>query len=344
MARGLAGGLWRGCCPRTRRTPSSSDRTGRSFFPIGLYAFPQDRKDDAIYREARDAGFNFLVGHEAKLGFARSFDIPGGPPDPDAKSRRGSLLDLSKQPDRKRGLLEEMVAQQEATPGVVVWQGPDEPNDFPFGIRPGPTPEGLAKGAALLRSKSKHPLWINFGPTGDDRHPEDFARLRPYLAVPDVVSVDIYPVGGGSDLQQSPFAERGRHASECSPATSCGWSAATGSSRSRSGWSCKAFGWGDLARASKPPEPWTGRTPTYVEIRFMTFDAIINGAGGVIYWGLPYLPKGDPIMGVLENGRLRTPRDSSDLDRRQQARRPRRQAVEPRHRGGRPTPRATRRP
>jgi hypothetical protein len=63
----------------------------------------------------------------------------------------------------------------------------------------------------------------------------------------------------------------------------------------------QAFGWGDLARASKPPEPWTGRTPSYDEIRFMTFDAIINGAGGVIYWGLPYLPEGDPMWESLKS-------------------------------------------
>src|ERR1700720_4564657 len=37
---------------------------GQRFFPVGLYGFPQNRSDDAIYREARQAGFNFLVGHE----------------------------------------------------------------------------------------------------------------------------------------------------------------------------------------------------------------------------------------------------------------------------------------
>ena len=274
---------------------------GARFFPIGLYAFPQDRKDDAIYREARDAGFNFLVGHEAKLGFVRSYDIPVGPPDPDAKARRGSLLDLAKQEGLKRGLLEEMVAQQEGTSGVVVWQGPDEPNDFPFGIRPGPTPEGLAKGAAVLRAKSKHPLWINFGPTGDDRHPEDFDRLRPYLAVPDVVSVDIYPVGGGSDLQQSPFAERGPACVGVFTRNLVRMVSRDGVQQKPVWMVLQAFGWGDLARASKPPEPWTGRTPSYAEIRFMTFDAIINGAGGVIYWGLPYLPEDDPMWESLKS-------------------------------------------
>jgi hypothetical protein len=62
----------------------------------------------------------------------------------------------------------------------------------------------------------------------------------------------------------------------------------------------QAFGWGDLAKASKPPESWTGRAPSYEEIRFMTFDAIINGAGGVIYWGAPFLPRGDPTWDALK--------------------------------------------
>jgi hypothetical protein len=274
---------------------------GARFFPIGLYGFPQGRKDDAIYREARDAGFNFLVGHEAKMGFARSFDIPGGPPDPDARIRRGSLLDLAKQGDRKRVLLEEMVAREEGTPGVVVWQGPDEPNDFPFGIRPGPTPEGLAKGAAVLRAKSKRPLWINFGPTGDHLHPDDFSRLRPYLAVPDVVSVDTYPVENGSDLQQSPFAERGPACVGVFTRNLVRMVSRDGVQQKPVWMVLQGFGWGDLARASRPPESWTGRAPTYGEIRFMTFDAIINGAGGVIYWGLPYLPEGDPTWESLKS-------------------------------------------
>jgi len=274
---------------------------GTRFFPIGLYGFPQGRTDDAIYREARDAGFNFLVGQEAKLGFVRSFDVPSGPPDTDATSRRGSLLDLSKQPARKRDLLEEMVARHESTSGVVVWQGPDEPNYFPFGVRPGPTPDGLVAGAAVLRSKSKHPLWINYGPTGDDVSPDDFDRLRPYLAAPDVVSVDIYPVGGGSDLQQSPFAERGPACVGVFTRNLIRMVSRDGVQQKPVWMVLQAFGWGDLAKASKPPEKWTGRPPTYSEIRFMTFDAIINGAGGVIYWGAPFLLKEDGTWESLKS-------------------------------------------
>ena len=58
---------------------------------------------------------------------------------------------------------------------------------------------------------------------------------------------------------------------------------------------------GDLARASKPPEMWTGRPPTYGEIRFMTFDAIINGAGGVLYSGAPFLHKEDGTWESLKS-------------------------------------------
>jgi hypothetical protein len=267
---------------------------GTPFFPIGLYGFPQGRKDDVVYREARDAGFNFLVGHEAKLGFARSFDLPGGPPDPDAKTRRGSLLDLTHQAETKRAMLGEIAAKEEHTPGVIVWQGPDEPNYFPFGVGPGATPEGLAAGAAVLRARSTHPLWINFGPTGDDRRPEDFRRLRPYLAVPDVVSVDIYPVGGGSDLQRSPFAERGPACVGVFTRNLVRMVSRDGVQQKPVWMVLQAFGWGDLARSSNPPESWTGPTPTHAEVRFMTFDAVINGASGVVYWGAPFLPRSDP--------------------------------------------------
>jgi hypothetical protein len=53
----------------------------------------------------------------------------------------------------------------------------------------------------------------------------------------------------------------------------------------------QAFGWEHLGRVSDPPQNWKGQPPSYEEIRFMTFDAIINGAGGVIFWGAPFLPK-----------------------------------------------------
>jgi hypothetical protein len=268
---------------------------GSRFFPIGLYGFPQRRNDPTIREEAHAAGFNFLVGHDAQPGgFSRSFDIPGGPPDPDAKTRRGSLLDLAHQTDRKKSLLLEMIEKHEATPGLVVWQGPDEPNDFPFGVRPGPSPEGLAAGAAVVHSKSKHPIWINFGPTGDHLHPEAIDRLRPYLSIPDVVSVDIYPVGGGSDYQESPFAERGPACVGVFTRNLVRMVSRDGIQRKPVWMVLQGFGWGDLARNSNPPESWTGRTPSYTEVRFMTFDAVINGAGGVIYWGAPFLPKDDP--------------------------------------------------
>jgi hypothetical protein len=273
---------------------------GKHFFPIGLYGFPQGRTDDAIYTEARAAGFNFLVGLEPKQGFVRSFDIPGGPPDPDAKERRGSLLDLSKQTLTKRNLLEEMVSRQESAPGVIVWQGPDEPNYFPFGIKPGPTPAGLAAGADVVRARSHRPIWINFSPTGDDKKPTDFDSLRPYLTIPDIVSVDIYPIGGGSDLQESPFAERGPASVGVFARNLVKLVSHQGVQQKPVWMVLQAFGWGDLAKMSKPPEAWTGRTPTYEEIRFMTFDAIINGAGGVIYWGLPYLPKEDKLWDSLK--------------------------------------------
>jgi hypothetical protein len=269
---------------------------GKAFFPIGLYGFPQGRTDDAIYQEARDAGFNFLVGREAKHGFVRSFDLPSGPPDPDAKSRRCSLLDLTHNTEQKRQLLEQLIAQHEATTGLIIWQGPDEPNDFPFGIRPGPTPAGLQAGANVLRASSRHPLWINFGPTGDDLVPSDFSRLRPYLAVPDIVSTDIYPIGGGAELQQSPFAERGPASVGIFTRNLVSMVSHEGIQRKPVWMVLQAFGWGDLARRSKPPQAWTGRTPTYEEMRFMSFNAIINGAGGVIYWGLPYLSKDNDTL------------------------------------------------
>ncbi len=273
---------------------------GKRFFPIGLYGFPQDRKDDAIYREAREAGFDFLVGHEARQGFLRSYDLPGGPPDPDAAKRRGSLLDLTFQTSQKRAELTGIAQREQDTEGVIVWQGPDEPNYFPFGIRPGPSSEGLRSGAEVLRAHSTHPLWINFSPTGDSIRPRDFSSLKPYVQVPAVVSVDIYPVGDGVRLQESPFADRGLSCVGEFTRNLVRMVSDGGVQRKPVWMVLQAFGWEQLGKASSPPQKWKGRPPVYEEIRFMTFDAIINGATGVIYWGAPYLPQGDPTWTALK--------------------------------------------
>jgi len=266
---------------------------GQRFFPVGLYGFPQDRSDDAIYKEAREAGFNFLVGHEAREGFLRSYDIPGGPPDPDAATRRGSLLDLTYNTAAKRQTLVDLAKQNENTQGVIVWQGPDEPNYFPFGIKPGPSSAGLQAGADALRSASKHPLWINFSPTGDDRAPRDFSSLAQYLAVADVVSVDIYPVGAGADLQESPFADRGLASIGDFTRNLVRMVSVSGRQQKPVWMVLQGFGWHALGAASNPPDNLNGPPPTYEEIRFMTFDAIISGATGVIYWGAPFIAKDD---------------------------------------------------
>jgi len=273
---------------------------GARFFPIGLYGFPQNRGDDEIYREARGAGFNFLVGREARFGFLRSFDLPEGPPDPDAASRRGSLLDLTYNAARKRELLADIVAANETAPGVTLWQGPDEPNYFPFGTRAGPSSAGLREGAAFLRSRSGHPLWINFSPTGDHQRPADLSSLAPYLAVPDVVSIDIYPVGGGADLQESPFADRGMSSVGAFARNLVEMVSVNGIQQKPVWMVLQAFGWQALGAASNPPEKWNGRPPSFDEIRFMSFDAVINGATGIVYWGAPYLAKGDATWDSLK--------------------------------------------
>jgi hypothetical protein len=272
---------------------------GRDFFPIGLYGFPDDRSDEGMYREAGEAGFNFVVGREARAGFVRSYDLPGGPPDADAATRRGSLLDLSRQGDRKRAELSALVQSAEKTPGLVVWQGPDEPNYFPFGVKAGPPADGLRAGAEVLRRLSPVPLWINFSPTGDHLRPGDLSALRAYVDIPDVVSFDIYPVGEGAALQESPFADRGLSCVGEFTRALVRLVSENGVQRKPVWMVLQAFGWEHLGKTSNPPEKWTGRPPAYEEIRFMTFDAIINGAGGVVYWGAPFLPKGDGAWPAL---------------------------------------------
>lgn len=255
---------------------------GTRFFPVGISSLPGKKLTEGAYQQAIDAGFNAVTDHEGRGRLRRILTLPERRWE-DGEGRHPAL-DFSVEPGRARETLKAFLAQHENDADLAVWQGPDESNYFPFAPRHTPAPEGLAAGYRYVREKSRHPVWSNLGPTGTAAEPANLEANRPLLASSDAWSIDIYPVPLSQNYQESPYHKFGlaqggqfvkslrRQLSEEGQAGKPVWM-----------W-LQGFGWSDFGRAD-----WEGRRPTYEEARFMTFDAIINGCTGVLYYGTAML-------------------------------------------------------
>ena len=251
---------------------------GTRFFPVGISSLPGKKLTDAAYQQAIDAGFNAVTDHEGRGRLRRILTFPERRlVDGDG---RHPALDFSVEPVRAREALEDFVAQHENDADLAVWQGPDESNYFPFSPRRYPTPVGLAAGYRYVAEQSRHPVWSNLGPTGVAAEPANLETNRPLLASSDAWSIDIYPVPLGQNYQESPYHKFGLAQGGQFVKTLRRQLAEEGQARKPVWMWLQGFGWSDFERAD-----WEGRRPTYEEARFMTFDAIINGCTGVLYYG-----------------------------------------------------------
>jgi hypothetical protein len=61
----------------------------------------------------------------------------------------------------------------------------------------------------------------------------------------------------------------------------------------------QGFGWRDLDKGQQPADPHRGRRPQLHEIRFMAYNAMLHGAGAILYWGTAYIEKDSPLWADL---------------------------------------------
>jgi hypothetical protein len=169
---------------------------------------------------------------------------------------------------KKQAMLKKVVVAFKDSPGMGLWKGADEPD---WGNSHNPknsTPQQVAHVAQLLHELDPdHPIWLVQAPRGT------VASLRRYDAGWDVGGMDIYPVsyppGVHSEAKNKELSMVGDF---------------TRMMRQVAG--AKPF-WMTLQIAFsgvvKPGR--TLRFPTFPEQRFMAYEAIINGARGLTYFG-----------------------------------------------------------
>ena len=247
---------------------------GRKVFPIGFtMPPPPDGKapngKNGI-EELHDAGATFLrtgvMGgpwNDAAIAQEKKFQ--------DAAAKYGmhcwvflrELGSIEENSLKREAMLRKVVTTFRDHPGMGVWKGEDEPE---WGKKPVPP---LVRTREIIRElDTNHPVAVTHAPRGT------VESLRPYNAAADITGADIYPIGyppGGHSL------ETNKEISMVGDYTRRMMEVADGKMPV---WMILQIAWSGVIKTNK-----TLRMPTFPEERFMVYQAIINGARGLIFFG-----------------------------------------------------------
>ena len=260
--------------PKGDRPRVSIDRRGRTivggraFFPLGFYC---STLDEADLKTLSRAGFNCVMPYAfSSMEPDKAGDLL------DMARLRGikviySLKDLYpgmrytpgwlKTKEEAEARVREVVQRFRLHPAVLAWYLNDE--------LPPPWRERLQERYRLVRSLDPdHPAWAVL---------YQVDQLTEYRHTCDVLGTDPYPV---ARRPVSMAGEWARKTSQASLGTDAFWQVP------------QAFAWCTAQNGRDPKGE--GRPPTYEEIRCMTYQALAEGAMGLIYYAF-YELKDDPL-------------------------------------------------
>jgi hypothetical protein len=165
--------------------------------------------------------------------------------------------------DAKEARLREVVARFKDHPGLGAWKGDDEPEWGKRALEP------LVRARKIVAEEDPHhPIVIIHAPRGT------VESLRRYNITGDILGLDIYPISyppGTNSLLAN------KHISMVGDYTRMMMDVAEGK---QPVWMVLQIAWSGVLKPGK-----TLRFPNFPEERFMTYQAIINGARGLIYFG-----------------------------------------------------------
>jgi hypothetical protein len=173
------------------------------------------------------------------------------------------LAGIDGQNSKREATLRRLVNQFKDHPGMGLWKGEDEPEWGKKKIEP------LKRTREIVRELDpNHPLIIMQAPRGT------VESLRPYNVAADVIGMDVYPIsyppGTHSLLPNKEITMVGDYTKMMMEV----------SERKLSVWMVLQIAWSGVIKPGK-----TLRFPTYAQERFMAFEAIINGARGLNFFG-----------------------------------------------------------
>ena len=164
--------------------------------------------------------------------------------------------------------LRKVIATFKDSPGMGLWKGADEPD---WGNSHNPknsTPQQVAHVAKILHELDpSHPIWLVQAPRGT------VASLKRYDAGWDVGGIDIYPVSYPPGVHSE---EKNKELSMVGDFTRMMKQVAG----EKPFWMTLQIAFSGVVKPGR-----TLRFPTFPEQRFMAYEAIINGARGLTYFG-----------------------------------------------------------
>jgi hypothetical protein len=184
----------------------------------------------------------------------------------------GSLTNLpAGAPSPQERLLTRVVEPLRSHPALGAWKGQDEPRN-PFHPAQSVPPANLARGhRALAALDPDHPLVVIQAPRGT------VDGLVPYRPCFDITGADIYPVayppGTHSDQKNKDISVVGDVARWIKQAAG-----------TKPIWLTLQIAWSGVIPTKDKPG-LVPRLPTGGELRFMAYQAIVNGAAGLVFFG-----------------------------------------------------------
>jgi len=247
---------------------------GEKVLPIGFSNGPQPgaRTPDGRYafEEIKDAGGTFfrtgVTGNEnwdeetikkeqVWMDSTAQFGLYCWP-------RLRELSSLEEGNEKKELMLRRVINLFKNHPGLLVWKNVDEPQ---WGGNP---VEPMIRAYKLIKELDpNHPVGLTHAPRGT------VEQLRPYVTAADVLLLDIYPVGFPPGMHS---LLPNKEISMVGDYTKFIKEVADG----KPVWMVLQIAWSGVVKPGK-----TLRFPTFAQERFMTYQALINGARGLVYFG-----------------------------------------------------------
>lgn len=262
---------------------------GKRTFILGSYHLP---KSEQPYQELAEAGFNLLrvSADTAALDQAGEAGLFGwisvGTIDP--KNREESA-----------NKLREKINRFKDHPALLIWESVDEPAWTWLKAGSRIPPEPLIEGYNLVKSiDPKHLMYMNQAPVNLR------STLRRYNAATDIIACDVYPViapntppmfalfpdGYQGDLLNTYISQVGQYTEKMR------WVA---EGKRPLFMVLQGFAWETLRNENRNDSLIL--YPTREESRFMAYQAIIQGATGINYWGHSHTPQPSPFWSDLKS-------------------------------------------
>jgi hypothetical protein len=173
------------------------------------------------------------------------------------------LASIGPRDAKREARLREVVNRFKDHPGLLVWKGEDEPEWGKKPVAP------LVRAREIIRELDPHhPVVIIQAPRGTVQ------SLRPYNAAADIIGADIYPIGYPPGMHS---LLPNKELSQVGDYTRTMMEVAEGRLPV---WMVLQISWSGVLKPGK-----TLRMPTFPEERFMIYEAIINGARGLNFFG-----------------------------------------------------------